>query len=92
MNILLTGAAGFIASRVAALLLDDGHTVVGVDNMNDSYDVRLKEYRLAGLSGRDGFHFLRADIADRMAIREAWQSGMAQCVFDTLKVDHLRAV
>lgn len=78
-NILLTGVAGFIASRVAAQLLDDGHTVVGLDNMNDAYDVRLKEYRLAALAGRDGFHFIRADIRDREALREAWSTGAAEC-------------
>ncbi|MBU2604233.1 MAG: GDP-mannose 4,6-dehydratase [Actinobacteria bacterium] len=79
MNILLTGVAGFIASRVASMLLDDGHSVVGLDNMNDAYDIRLKEYRLAALTGREGFHFLRADIADRAAVREAWTAGLAYC-------------
>ncbi len=45
-NYLVTGAAGFIASRVISMLLEAGHTVVGVDNLNDAYDVRMKEYRL----------------------------------------------
>jgi nucleoside-diphosphate-sugar epimerase len=62
---LLTGAAGFIASRVAELLLADGHTVVGVDNLNDAYDVRLKEYRLAKLTSRQGFTFYKLDISNR---------------------------
>ncbi len=48
---LVTGAAGFIASRVAELLLDGGHSVVGIDNLNDAYDVRMKEYRLRRLTG-----------------------------------------
>jgi nucleoside-diphosphate-sugar epimerase len=48
---LVTGAAGFIASKVCELLLRDGHTVVGVDNLNDYYDVRLKDYRLSRLLG-----------------------------------------
>lgn len=65
---LVTGAAGFIASRVAELLLDAGHTVYGVDNLNDAYDVRMKDYRLRRLSARPGFHFTRADIADRAAV------------------------
>ncbi len=43
---LVTGAAGFIGSKVAEMLLADGHTVVGVDNLNDAYDVRLKHWRL----------------------------------------------
>lgn len=51
MIYLVTGAAGFIASRVCELLLADGHTVVGVDNLNDYYDVRLKDYRLGRLLG-----------------------------------------
>lgn len=51
MLYLVTGAAGFIASKVCELLLADGHTVVGVDNLNDYYDPRLKDYRLARLLG-----------------------------------------
>ena len=45
-NYLITGTAGFIAARTAELLLNDGHSVVGVDKMNDAYDPRIKEYRL----------------------------------------------
>jgi nucleoside-diphosphate-sugar epimerase len=62
---LVTGAAGFIASRVVVMLLEAGHTVVGVDNMNDAYDVRMKEYRLKNLFGKDNFAFSRLDIAER---------------------------
>jgi nucleoside-diphosphate-sugar epimerase len=69
---LLTGAAGFIASRTAELLLAEGHTVVGLDNLNDAYDVRLKDWRLQRLIGQPGFEFVRADIADRPALEEAW--------------------
>jgi nucleoside-diphosphate-sugar epimerase len=65
---LVTGAAGFIASRVAEMLLERGDAVVGVDDMNDAYDVRLKEWRLAKLRGRGGFTFHRADIRDRAAV------------------------
>jgi nucleoside-diphosphate-sugar epimerase len=65
---LVTGAAGFIASRVAEMLLDDGHTIVSVDNMNDAYDVRMKDYRLGTLSGKRGFQFEKIDIADRQAL------------------------
>lgn len=65
---LVTGAAGFIASRVAELLLDAGHQVTGVDNLNDAYDVRMKEYRLKGLQARPGFTFYALDISDRLIL------------------------
>jgi nucleoside-diphosphate-sugar epimerase len=65
---LVTGAAGFIGARVAQLLMDAGHHVAGVDNLNDSYDVRMKEYRLRLLENREGFSFSRVDIADRKSI------------------------
>lgn len=61
---LVTGAAGFIGWKVAELLLADGHEVVGLDNLNDAYDVRLKEWRLGQLAGRPGFSFVRVDICD----------------------------
>src|SRR3972149_6799645 len=67
---LVTGVAGFIASRVAEMLLEAGHSVVGVDNLNAAYDVRMKEYRLGKLQGRPGFEFLRLDISDRVAIEQ----------------------
>ncbi|MCL5429078.1 MAG: GDP-mannose 4,6-dehydratase [Chloroflexi bacterium] len=67
---LVTGVAGFIGARVAGLLLDAGHAVVGLDNMNTSYDVRMKEYRLKGLQGRGGFEFHRLDISDREVINQ----------------------
>ncbi len=66
---LLTGAAGFIGARVGELLLDAGHTVFGVDNLNEAYDVRLKEYRLKRLQSQPGFTFLKMDITDREAVQ-----------------------
>jgi UDP-glucuronate 4-epimerase len=63
-NYLVTGAAGFIASRVIEILLNAGHSVVGVDNMNDAYDVRMKEYRLKKLERLPNFIFFQSDIAD----------------------------
>jgi nucleoside-diphosphate-sugar epimerase len=71
---LLTGAAGFIASKVAELLLSEGHAVVGVDNMNDAYDVRLKQWRLAQFAGRPGFEFRQLDITNRQKMRDLWES------------------
>src|SRR3990170_5288341 len=67
---LVTGVAGFIASRVAEILLEAGHRVVGVDNLNAAYDVRMKEYRLEKLQSRPGFKFLRLDISDRDAVNQ----------------------
>lgn len=68
MSILLTGAAGFIGHHVARALLDRGDRVIGVDNLNDYYDVRLKRARLALLAGRPGFRFHALDISDRAAM------------------------
>jgi len=63
MRILVTGAAGFIGFHTAARLLDRGDEVVGLDNMSPYYDVALKEARLARLKDRNGFHFIKADLA-----------------------------
>ena len=62
---LVTGAAGFIASVVAEMLLQQGAEVVGIDNMNDAYDPRIKEYRLGRLQEHPGFSFLKLDVSDR---------------------------
>jgi len=62
---LVTGAAGFIASVVSQKLLDSGAEVVGIDNMNHAYDVRMKEYRLEKLKDNPGFSFLKLDVSDR---------------------------
>ncbi|HQP29044.1 MAG TPA: NAD-dependent epimerase/dehydratase family protein, partial [Syntrophales bacterium] len=64
-TILVTGAAGFIGFHLTKRLLDAGLTVVGVDNLNPYYDVRLKEDRLARLQGSPWFRFVRLDLADR---------------------------
>ena len=74
---LVTGAAGFIASRIAEFLLDDGHTVVGIDNLNQAYDVRLKRWRLARLQCRPEFTFSELDIADREGMRGVFRSRLA---------------
>jgi len=70
-NYLVSGAAGFIASRVIGMLIESGDVVVGVDNMNDAYDVRMKEYRLRKLEQHPNFIFHRLDIADRIAFTES---------------------
>ena len=66
--ILVTGAAGFIGSAVSEALLARGETVLGVDNLNDYYDVALKDARLARLADKPDFSFRKLDIADRDAM------------------------
>ncbi len=73
-TILVTGACGFIGWKVCEKLLADGDTVVGVDNLDDAYDVRLKQWRLAQLQGRPGFAFHRVDVSERDAVRSFGQS------------------
>jgi UDP-glucuronate 4-epimerase len=70
MKILVTGAAGFIGMHVSERLLARGDEVVGLDNLNDYYDVRLKEARLSRLEGQPGFRFVRLDVADTEGMAE----------------------
>jgi UDP-glucuronate 4-epimerase len=72
--ILLTGAAGFIGYHVAERLLARGERVVGMDNLNDYYDVALKEARIHRLGRHGGFRFVRADLADRAAVQDLFGS------------------
>ena len=67
-NYLVTGAAGFIGARVTEMLLEDGHFVAGVDDLNDAYDVRLKHWRLKHLTNHPNFNFHHVDISDRNAL------------------------
>jgi nucleoside-diphosphate-sugar epimerase len=67
---LVTGAAGFIGSRVSEMLIGQGHAVTGVDNMNDAYDVRMKEYRLRNLQTLPGFTFQKLDISERGVVEK----------------------
>ena len=72
--ILVTGAAGFIGYHVTRRLLERGEPVLGVDNLNSYYDVRLKYARLAQLSSQKQFTFVKADVADREALSSAFSS------------------
>ena len=76
---LVTGVAGFIASKVTEFLLAAGHTVVGVDNLNDAYDVRLKEWRLAQIKDHPNFTFHKLDITNREALADLFSSQCATC-------------
>jgi UDP-glucuronate 4-epimerase len=68
MKVLVTGAAGFIGFHVSRALLDRGDVVVGLDNMNPYYDEKLKEARLAEISARDNFSFVRGDLIDQATV------------------------
>jgi UDP-glucuronate 4-epimerase len=86
MTILLTGVAGFIGYHVAEALVARGERVLGVDNLNAYYDVRLKQARLAQLDGKPGFTFHAADVADREAIH-----GLVRQNSDIAAIVHLAA-
>ncbi len=72
MKVLVTGCAGFIGMHTALRLLERGDEVVGLDNLNDYYDVALKQARLERLQANTGFRFDRLDIADRQALQDWW--------------------
>ncbi|MEQ8692867.1 MAG: GDP-mannose 4,6-dehydratase, partial [Pseudomonadales bacterium] len=79
MKVLVTGAAGFIGSTLSHKLLARGDTVIGIDNLNDYYEVSLKEARLARLT-HNNFDFHRADICDAGGLKE---------VFDKTRPDRI---
>jgi len=74
MKILVTGCAGFIGWKISKYLLVSGHNVVGVDNLNDAYDPRLKHWRLTELKSHKGFAFHRLDICNRQAIETVFKT------------------
>jgi UDP-glucuronate 4-epimerase len=86
VTIIVTGAAGFIGFHVAQALLARGERVVGIDNVNDYYEVSLKEARLALLQGNPNFSFVKADISDRDAM-----FAIADANPDTSGIVHLAA-
>ena len=79
MRVLVTGAAGFIGSFTCHRLLDRDDEVIGVDNLNDYYDVGLKEARLVRLTERAGFTFERADIGDATTVAEIGRASLEMC-------------
>lgn len=70
MKVLVTGAAGFIGYHLSAALLARGDEVVGIDNLNDYYDVQLKLDRIKKIDHNEGFQFLQVDLADRAAMEQ----------------------
>ena len=80
MHILITGAAGFIGAALALRLTERGDRITGLDNLNNYYDVKLKEARLARLTARPGFDFLRADITDGAGMKALFARGKFDAV------------
>src|SRR5690625_970456 len=78
MNILITAAAGCIGIHLSKKRLEQGHQIIGLDNLNDYYDVQLKQDILAILNEYDNFTFYEADLADREAV---------EAIFDSEKID-----
>ena len=73
MKILITGAAGFIGNELAIRLSARGDEIVGIDNLNDYYDVSLKQARLDRLEDEQNFSFIKLDIADRELISQLFE-------------------
>ena len=82
LQILLTGCAGFIGARTAEILLEQGHQVVGIDNLNDYYDVRLKDYRLSKLKTRHGFTFHAIDIENSSELERIFSKNRFNAVIN----------
>jgi UDP-glucuronate 4-epimerase len=76
MRIFLTGCAGFIGAKTAELLLEQGHEVIGVDNLNDAYDPTLKRWRLSQLEGKPNFRFQQVDISEWEPTRQVFEAHM----------------
>ncbi len=81
-TVLVTGTAGFIAHRVTRLLLEQGVEVVGVDNLNDAYDIRIKQHRLADLTGRGGFTFFEGDIENLYDLEPVFEGRQFDVIFN----------
>ena len=92
MRFLITGAAGFIATHVVERLLKDEHQVIGVDNLNDYYDVRIKDWRLKRLKAYPGFTFFKEDVANLKAMKKGFNlmGGGYEKALANLRKFHIR--
>ena len=82
MHVLITGGAGFIGSALAQRLLDRGDRVTAIDNLNDYYEVSLKEARLKRLAGRDGFNFIKMDLVDEANLKALFANNQFDAVMN----------
>ncbi len=82
MHVLITGGAGFIGSTLAHRLLDRGDTVTAIDNLNDYYEVSLKEARLARLFEREGFSFIKMDLVDNANLKALFADNQFDAVMN----------
>src|SRR5699024_9137376 len=82
MKYLVTGAAGFIGMYTAKRLLEQGHQVVGLDNLNDYYEPALKDWRLAQLTPFENFRFVKMDLADREGMADLFAKEQFQLVIN----------
>ena len=89
-HVLVTGAAGFIASRICDFLLDAGDEVTGIDILNDIYDRRLKEYRINRRIGRDGFRFRKTDITDFESLEKLFSENRFDAVINIAGIPGVR--
>lgn len=80
--ILVTGAAGFICSRISEMLLEDGYKIVGIDNLNDYYDTGLKLWRLNNLKNNVNFRFYQTDIENYNGLNSIFQERTPEAVIN----------
>lgn len=85
LRLLVTGAAGFVGWKTCELLLEAGHAVVGIDNLNDYYDVRLKEWRRDQLLAYPNFKFVEADLEDQAALAAVFATAKTASADDSPK-------
>ncbi len=89
-HVLITGAAGFIGSKISNFLLKEGIQVTGIDNLNPLYEPILKEYRLEKLQALDGFHFFRGDITDTRQLESLFMQAQFDAVVNIAGVPGVR--